>query len=152
MPAAFALICLEEFNRMAGSYLLIQGLQDYGLLVLRVTIGFALIIHGYPKIGSRRNTIMDAMRTRGIPGPVTLMVGYFQFAAGILLILGAGTQIIGLLVAVEALGAVNMYSRVMGKSYAYGYERDIAYFAMGLALFFLGAGAISVDHYLIPLI
>ncbi len=137
---------------MAGSYLLIQGLQDYGLLVLRVTLGFALIVHGYPKVGSRRNAIMDVMRTRGIPGPVTSLVGYFQFIAGILLIFGAGTQIVALLVAIEAIGAVNMYSRIMGKSYAYGYERDIAYFAIGLALFFVGAGAISLDHYLIPLL
>ena len=122
------------------------------LLVLRVAIGFALIVHGYPKIGSRRSSVIDAMRTRGIPGPVTALVGYFQFVAGILLIFGAGTQIVGLLIAIEALGAVYMYSRVLGKNYAYGYERDIAYLAIGIALFFLGAGAISVDHYLIPLL
>ncbi len=152
MPVSFALIWLADGNQMAGSYLLIQGLQDYGLLVLRVVIGFALIVHGYPKIGSRRNSIINVMRTRGIPGPVTLLVGYFQFVAGILLVLGAGTQIVGLLVAVEALVAIYLYSRIMGKGYAFGYERDIAYFAIGLALFFLGAGAISIDHYLIPLI
>lgn len=137
---------------MAASYLLFQGFQDYGLLVLRVVIGFALVVHGYPKIGSRRASVIDNMRSRGIPGPVTLLVGYFQFIGGILLIIGAATQIVGLLVALEAIGSTYLYARVLGNRYMYGYERDIAYFAIGLALFFLGAGAISVDHYLIPLL
>lgn len=148
----FAVIRVLKGVRLAGSYLIIQGLQDYGLLVLRVAIGFALIAHGYPKMGSRRESIIDSMRGRGIPGPVTLLVGYFQFIAGILLILGAGTQIIGLLVALEAIGALYLYARVMKKGYLYGYESSVAYLAVGLALFFLGAGAISVDHYLIPLL
>lgn len=137
---------------MAVSYLLIQGLESWGLLVLRVALGAAFAIHGYPKISSRREDIIDFMRTKGIPGPITLITGYFEFFGGLLMIIGLGVQIIGLLMALESVMTIFVSSRLLKKKYSQGYEIDIAYFAMALALFLLGAGSISVDSYLIPLL
>ena len=149
-----AVICflLSEGDGLSGSYLLVQGLEPWGLLVLRVALGAAFAIHGYPKIGSRREDVIDFMRTKGIPGPVTLITGYFEFFGGLLMIIGFGVQIIGLLMALESIMTIYVSWKLLGKRYAQGYEIDIAYFAMALALFMLGAGAISVDSYLIPLL
>lgn len=137
---------------MAGSYLLVSGLEAWGLLVLRVALGAAFAIHGYPKIGSRRDDVIDFMRTKGIPGPITLITGYFEFFGGLLMIIGLGVQVIGLLMALESVMTIFVSTRLLGKKYAQGYEIDIAYLAMALAVFLLGAGALSVDSYLIPML
>jgi len=135
---------------MAASYLIIQGLQSYGLLVLRLVLGFALVFHGLPKISTKREEIATMMRNRGVPGPVTLIAGYFEFIGGLLLLIGLGTQIVGLLVALEALASVYFFARFMGRRYIDGYEVKMAYVAIGLALFFLGAGVFSIDRLIIP--
>lgn len=137
---------------MTASYLLVQGLEAWGLLVLRVALGVAFVVHGYPKLGSRREDIIDFMRTKGIPGPVTVITGYFEFFGGLLMIIGLGVQVIGLLMALESIMTVFVSARLLGKKYAQGYEADIAYFAMALTVFLLGAGALSIDRFLIPLL
>ncbi len=142
----------SEGDGTSASYLLVQGLEPWGLLVLRVVLGAAFAIHGYPKIASRREDIIDFMRSKGIPGPVTVITGYFEFFGGLLLIIGLGVQIIGLLMALESIMTIFVSARLLNKRYSQGYEIDIAYFAMAFALFMLGAGSISVDSYLIPLL
>lgn len=142
----------SEGDGLSGSYLLVQGLEVWGLLVLRVALGAAFAIHGYPKIGSRRDDIIDFMRTKGIPGPITMITGYFEFFGGLLMIIGLGVQIIGLLMALESLMTIFVSTRLLKKKYAQGYEIDVAYFAMALALFFLGAGALSVDSYIFSML
>ena len=137
---------------MAGSYLLFPGLEAWGLLVLRIALGGAFMIHGYPKIGSKREDVIDYLRTKGIPGPITVVTGYFEFFGGLLMVVGLGVQIIGLLMAIEALMTLFVSARVVGRKFTRGYETDIAYFAIALALFLLGAGRISLDSYLIPML
>lgn len=110
------------------------------------------MIHGYPKIGSRREDVIDYLRTKGVPGPITVVTGYFEFFGGLLMAVGLGVQIIGLLMAIEALMTLFFSARVIGRKYTRGYETDIAYFAMALALFLLGPGGISLDSYLIPML
>lgn len=120
--------------------------------MLRIALGVAFVIHGYPKIGSRRADIIDYLRTKGIPGPVTVITGYFEFFGGILIVIGLGVQVISLLMALESFMTMFVSTRLLGKKYAQGYEVDIAYFAMALALFMLGGGVLSLDRYLIPIL
>ncbi|MEM3851724.1 MAG: DoxX family protein [Methanomassiliicoccales archaeon] len=133
-----------------AAYLFIVGLQAIGLLVLRVVFGGLMFAHGYPKVGKRRARVMDAMRSRGIPGPVTLITGYFEIVGGLLLVFGIGVQVVGLLLALKSAATIYVSRNLFGRGFDHGYEVEIAWVVVGLALFMLGAGTISVDNYLIP--
>jgi putative oxidoreductase len=129
---------------------LIEGLQSYGLLILRLIFAGALIAHALPKLGRKKERILDAMRAKGIPGPVTLIVGYFELAAGLLIAIGLGVQIVALLTALKSIGGIYVSRRLFGRTFDHGYEVDLAYLAISLALFMLGAGVFSIDNLIIP--
>lgn len=133
-----------------SDYLLIQGLGNYGLLIARLIIGAAVIIHGIPKVGKGKEKIMDMMRSKGIPGPITLITGYFELIGGLLLVIGLGVQIVALLMVLKYLGNIYVTRNLFGRGFFQGYETDIIYVAIFLALFMLGAGAFSVDSLIIP--
>jgi len=104
-----------------------HGAPGVGLLIMRVVAGTALAIHG-----------VTALRAGPPIGPAILHV--LSIAAGLLLIAGLWTPIVGTLVAVLALW--NTFSQT-GDPWTY-----ILLGTLGAALALLGPGAWSVDAHL----
>ncbi len=150
----------------------LSGFVDIGLLVLRVVLGFIMVVHGAPKLfGPMRKQMRGGMSQLGIPGGLFDLAGLLEFVGGIALIIGFWTQVAGLLFFIEMIGTIVLYLSKLGKfvpppevlqqmvagsrqfmrgfmSGVGGWEFDLLILAAALLLVFTGAGAYSVDSLL----
>ncbi len=121
---------------------------DAALLILRLVLGIIMVYHGYPKVTGFSGTA-EFFAGAGIPMP-TLTAAYaaiVEFAGGILLILGVATDLVGLLFAIDMLGAIYFVHFSKGFSAANGgYEFPLALLAMALAISFAGPGRFAVGR------
>ena len=132
-------------------YLLLY--QDWGPLVLRLALASAFIVHGYPKLFKTFGGFAGWLDSIGIrPGKFwALVVGVVEFFGGIALVLGIFTRLAALLIAVDmfvALVKVKWGRARYVDTERMGWELDLAYLAMALALVFLGPGASALERYL----
>ncbi len=123
---------------------------DLGLLLMRLFLGGIMMLHGYPKLfkaKSRQETIMF-MKGVGIPPALVLAVGVLEFFGGLGLVVGLLTQVAALLIAIEMVGTTILSRTKLDKKLFLGYELDLAYLFMALALLLQGAGGWSLDRLL----
>ena len=128
-------------------YLLLY--QDLAPLFLRVALGAAFIVHGYPKLFKTFAGFAGWLESIGFkPGKFwALVVGVVEFFGGIALILGVFTQLAAALIAVNMLVAMAKvkWGKVkfveMEKT---GWELDLIYLVAAMAVILLGPGACAV--------
>ena len=125
--------------------LLFQGLESWGLLVLRVFLGAIFIYHGLPKLSMPASMAKGMGKSTGF----VAVLGFFEFVAGLALILGFYVEIAAIVTSIVMLGA--LYHKMfkwktpffaMDKT---GWEFDFALLGMAVAVLFLGSGSISLD-------
>lgn len=125
--------------------------QDVGLLALRVVLGAVLIAHGWQKLDSQGfGPTADGFGAMGIPAPeaaAAYAIGV-ELVGGALLVLGALTPLVGLLVAADMAGAFWYVHRDAFFANEGGYEFVLTLGVLGLGLAALGAGRLSVDRLL----
>ena len=126
--------------------------RDLGLLIARIALGAIFFAHGYQKVAQFGMAgVTDSFRGMGVPvaeiaGPV---IAYVELIGGALLVLGAFTSIVGLILAVEMLVAALLVHLPMGVFIDNGgWELVGALGAGALALAVVGAGRVSVDRVL----
>lgn len=126
--------------------------SDFAPFILRIVLGIAFIVHGYPKLfkGENRQGFADWLSSMGIrPGRFwALVVGVVEFFGGIALLLGIYTQIVAVLIVVNML--VAMWKAKWGKvgfTAQGGWELDLAYMVMAISLLLTGSGVWSLDFY-----
>ena len=118
---------------------------DLASIVLRLAIGSAFMIHGYPKLKPNEQA-KGWMKSMGLPVALVPFAGVVEFFGGLGLILGILTQIIALLSALWMLSTTWLSVTKIKKKYAGGLEVDITLLLAALALAFLGGGTFSIDH------
>ena len=119
---------------------------DAAVLILRVVLGVAMILHGYPKVlGEGRKQTVEFMKSMGVPPVVTQLTSLLEFAGGIAVAVGFLTAPIAILFALEMAATTVLSKRKLGKKYVLGYELDIAYLGVALATALLGGGTIALD-------
>jgi putative oxidoreductase len=124
--------------------------QDVALLLARLVIGMVLIAHGWQKLVTNGvAATADGFEGMGVPvAPVSaVIVTVIEFLGGVLLVAGAATALVGVLVALEMLGAALVVHVEAGILVSEGgWELVGAIGAAALALAAAGAGRFSVDH------
>jgi len=118
---------------------------DLASIILRLAVGSAFMIHGYPKLG-RNEQGKGWMRSMGLPVALIPFAGVVEFLGGLGLILGIITPIIAFLSALWMLSTTWLSVTKIKKKYQGGLEVDITLFLAALALTFLGGGTFSIDH------
>ncbi len=114
-------------------------------LLLRLALGGLFMVHGYPKVFTRRIQTQQAMAGAGVPPAATNLAGFLEFFGGLALILGFLTPLIAGFFAIF-MGATTLLQRQrFHKPFAGGYELDVVLLVASVALIVLGAGAISLD-------
>lgn len=121
---------------------------DAALLILRVVLGLIMIYHGWPKLTNLGGTI-EGMSGMGIPLPAVAAVfaTVAELLGGLLLLVGAFTDIAGLLIAIDMLGAITFVHAKNGFAVSEGgVEFPLALLAMALAIALAGPGRYAVGR------
>jgi putative oxidoreductase len=119
---------------------------DAGLLIVRVVLGIIMLYHGWPKVTDLGGTI-EGFTGMGIPVPAlaATFATVAEVGGGLLLLLGALTDIAGLLIAIDMLGAITFVHAKNGFAVNDGgFEWPLALLAMGLGIALAGPGRFSV--------
>ena len=116
------------------------GLQDFGLLILRLVLAVIFLYHGGAKLFKKK-----------IP-PFFRVLGIFEVLGGISVLIGLLTEISSIGFAVIMLGAI--YYKIFKWNIPFsaekstGWELDLVLLAMALVLLVLGPGNFSLDFLL----
>lgn len=119
--------------------------QSLGLLVLRLVVGAAFILHGWPKIQNPMHWMGDKV------SPILqLCSALAEFGGGIALIVGFLTPIAAAALAINMAFALLMvhlpqHQPFVGKGPGGSFELPLVYFGVMVALLATGPGAYSLD-------
>ncbi|MGH7526632.1 MAG: DoxX family protein [Gemmatimonadales bacterium] len=119
---------------------------DAGLLILRIVIAAVLLYHGVPKLLDFGGTA-SGFASMNIPAP-TLSAAFAlisEVVGGVLLLLGIATDLAGLLVVIDMLGAIATVHWSAGFDFTKGgWEHPFTVLGIALALMLTGPGGYSV--------
>lgn len=127
----------------------ISGWGAATLLVVRVVMGVAFILHGWPKIQNPMGW-MNAMGGEGVPSFLQALAALAEFGGGIALLLGLLTPLAALGIVCQMLGALFMVHFPMGHPFVAAtggpsYELPLVYLALAILLLVMGPGRWSFD-------
>lgn len=124
--------------------------EDFGKLLLRLTLGLLMLLHGADKILHGAGFVLDMVAKHGLPRELGYFVYVGEVLAPAMLILGLWTRPAALVVAINMAVAVwlvhmgELFTRAQSGGWAL--ELQGLYFAMALALVFTGGGRWSVTR------
>jgi putative oxidoreductase len=138
---------------MAG---FLSFLKNFGLLLARLGLGGILLLHGWIRWNAGVPSQIDYLTQFRTPYAEVVAWGaiIFELVGGVLLIVGALTRLVGLGVLIEQILIIsytNWYKWPptllnADGTYKGGYEYNVALGLLGLLLFVMGAGAVSIDR------
>jgi putative oxidoreductase len=118
---------------------------DAGLLILRIVLGIIMIYHGWPKV-TGLGGVIEGFSGMGIPLPAVAAVfaTVAEFVGGLLMLIGAFTDIAGLMFAIDMLGAIIFVHAKNGFGIDKGgFEWPLLLMAAALAIALAGPGKYS---------
>ncbi len=121
---------------------------DLALLLLRLSVGGLMLLHGYRKLTEGIDGIRAMVSAHGLPEQVAFGAYVGEVVGPLLLILGFYTRIAGLFVAFNMVLAIwlgfGMDAFTLNEHGGLTVEMNLLYLFGALALFFSGAGRYSV--------
>jgi putative oxidoreductase len=124
--------------------------DDVGKLVLRLTLGILILLHGLAKLTSGVERIAGMLENTGLPGFIAYGVYVGEVLAPLLVILGLYSRIGALLIAVNmlfAIGLVHMKDLViLTKTGGWGIELQAFFLFTAVAVALMGPGRFSINR------
>ena len=124
----------------------------YGLAILRIVLGIAMLVHGWSKLSGGVGNVAGFFGGQlGIPAPQLMawVVTIVELVGGILLVVGFLTQIVGILIALDMLGAILFGYLLRGAPFIdrgqISWVKEVVFAAAALCIVLAGPGAWSVD-------
>lgn len=122
--------------------------NDMGALVLRLTIGILMLIHGLNKIFYGTEQVAYALKSVGIPVLFSFVVLLAEVVAPLMLIIGFKTRVAAFLIAMDMLMAILIvHSADVLKMSEFGgwmLELNGLYLFGALAIMFFGSGKFAI--------
>ena len=119
-------------------------LDDLGRLILRLSIGGLLLMHGVAKFRSGNGFVETMVSQSGLPSFVSYGVYIGEILAPALVIVGLFVRPAGLIIACDLLGAIFLArsadAGTITQSGAWAIETEMLFIFGGLAIACLGAG------------
>lgn len=124
--------------------------NDFGKLLLRVTIACLLLFHGYAKIKYGLGFIEGLLLSKGIPAFVSYFVFMGEILAPLLLILGYKTKLAATMIICTMVTAIYLVYpndlTTLTKVGALKLENIYFFLFTSLILVFMGPGKYSIDR------
>ena len=115
-----------------------------GVLAMRLVVGLAFILHGVSKWGNMAGTSGFFTKLFGSLGPLLAhYVATVEVLGGIALIIGLGTRIAALLMAIN-MAVVVLFVK-WSSGFVGGFELELTFFAVSLLFIFHGPGKYSLE-------
>jgi len=124
--------------------------ESVGLLLVRLVVGVAFILHGWPKI-KQPFSWMEGMGASVTPPGFLQAVGAFiEVGGGLLLILGLLTPLAALALALQMIAALSLVHWPAGDPFVApgksNYELPLVYLVLFILMMTIGAGGVSLDE------
>ncbi len=132
---------------------LLNQLQPWGIFLVRIVLGFAMVYNGWPKVvpaGGLHGNHFAALdhfaqfvHQLGLPRWLGFVSAFTEFLGGIFLLLGLLTRLCAFLVTINmavALATVNIHHGYSGSAYS------LALCVMALLLVLTGSGKAALDR------
>lgn len=122
---------------------------DFAMLLLRVVVGLAFVLHGWPKIQHPATWVGSALP--GVPPWLAAVAAFAEFGGGIALLAGFTTPLFAFLIACDMVVAIFFVLVPHGATFvsttatATTYELPALYLAAAITLILVGPGAFSID-------
>lgn len=124
--------------------------NDIGRLVLRLTLGVLILLHGVAKIAGGPGGIIGMVEKTGLPGELGYLVYVGEVIAPLLLIIGLWTRIAAALIAGNMLVAVVLAHTgdlfTLTRSGGWALELQAMFFFVAVAIVLLGPGRYAVSR------
>lgn len=124
--------------------------NDIGKLVLRLTVGGLILLHGISKVSGGVGGIEKMVEGIGLPGYFALAVYVGEVLAPILVIIGLYARVGAALIVVNMLVAIGLAHRadlfVLGKSGGWALELQGFFLFTALALALMGPGRLAINQ------
>lgn len=122
--------------------------EDAGKLLLRLSVGGLMTLHGIGKLGSGIEKITKMVADAGLPGFVAYGVYIGELVAPLLIILGVLSRVSGAVVAINMVMAIGLahsadVSKLTGGG-GWAIELQLLFLTGGLAITLLGPGRYAV--------
>ena len=121
---------------------------DAALLILRLTLGILILIHGLSKLPPPSAFVVNVVTKAGLPSILAYGVYVGEIVAPIMLIVGVWTRLAAIVIVVNMVFAVVLVTSPgllsLNKSGGYALELDAMYLFTALALALTGAGRYSI--------
>ncbi|WP_245915766.1 DoxX family protein [Apibacter adventoris] len=122
--------------------------QDFGKLLIRISVGGLMIFHGIYKLIHGHDFIKIMLEKKGLPSILWLGVPIGEIIAPIFIILGIFTRISSLLVAFTMFMTIYLVHEMnifnISENGGLAGELNIFYLLASLSIFFLGSGKYSL--------
>ncbi|HMU98551.1 MAG TPA: DoxX family protein [Chitinophagales bacterium] len=121
-----------------------------GLLILRLTIGTLLLVHGVSKLYNGVGWISDMLGSPGHISPVAYLVFMGELFATVLLICGFRTKIAAMLIIINMCAAIFLVHRneifTFSENGGWGIELPALFLFGAITLFFAGGGEYAASN------
>ncbi len=128
----------------------LDRLQPLALLVMRLTLGAVMLVHGYHKVFGGLHHHAQFVASLGLPAWTGYLSSFVEFFGGMLVLIGLFTRCAAFAISIDltvAIAKVHFHNGLTGNG---GYEFPLALAALAFALIFFGGGAIALDHVRAP--
>ena len=126
----------------------LDRLQPLALLIMRLTLGAVMTVHGYHKVFGGLHHHAQWVSSMGLPGWTAYLSAFAEFLGGLLVLSGFFTRVAAFFICIDlsvAVWKVHLHNGLTGNN---AMELPLALATLALALIFYGAGPISLDHIL----
>lgn len=121
---------------------------DFGKLILRVTLGILILLHGVAKVIGGPDPIMSLVAKVGLPPQLGFFVYIGEVIAPVLLIVGVWSRIAAAIIAINMMVAIWLAHSsqlfTLTKTGGWALELQGMFLMTAVALIFMGGGRYSL--------
>ena len=129
----------------------LERLQPLALLVMRLSLGIIMTVHGYHKVFGGLQHFAHMIGAMGLPSWLGYVSAFAELIGGLLIIVGFFTRPAAFAICINlavAIWKVHLHNGLLGSPDHPGFEFPLAAATLAFALIFFGAGPIAIDHVL----